>query len=41
MQKVLTLLGDGDKYAEMQAKIDAEEIQQLQVDEDVTEDENA
>ena len=41
MQKVLTLLGDGDKYAEMQAKIDAEEIQQLQLDEDVTEDENA
>lgn len=41
MQKVLTLLGDGDKYAEMQAKIDAEEISQLQIDEDVTEDENA
>ena len=41
MQKVLTLLGDGDKYAEMQAKIDAEEISQLQIDEDVNEDENA
>lgn len=41
MQKALTIFGDGDKYEEMQAKIDAEEIKQLQLDEDVNEDENA
>lgn len=31
MQKVLTILGDGDLYGEMQAQIDAEEIEQIQV----------
>lgn len=28
-QKLLTILGDGDKYEEMQAEIDAEEIEQI------------
>lgn len=39
MQKILTLLGDGDKYAEMQAQVDANEIAQIipEIDEETDE----